>query len=68
MKKYLSLGLGIWSAVTVISSFFGNMSDTANILWFEANIWIYRLVWSIFAIGLIFEYLREAKKTKANSA
>ncbi len=67
MKKYLSLVMGIWSVVTVISSFFGNMSDTATILWFESNIWVYRLVWSIFAVGLIFEYLREAKKTKATS-
>lgn len=66
MKKYLSLGMGIFSVVIVIISFFGNMSDTASILGFEVNIWIYRLVWSIFAVVLIFSYLREVKKTKAN--
>ena len=65
MKKYLSLGMGIWSVIMVISSFFGNTSDTAFVLAFEVNIWFHRLVWSIFAVGLIFSYLTEVKKNKS---
>ena len=66
MKKYLTLAMAILGVITVIYSFFGNMSETADILGFEVNIWVYRLFWSVLAIGLIFSYVKENKKSKIN--
>ncbi|MGJ5641434.1 hypothetical protein [Formosa sp. S-31] len=62
MNKNISILMGILAVVSVIFSFFGNLTS-ANILGFEINIWAYRMIWSMLAIFVLFPHY---KRWKAN--
>ena len=63
MNKKLALIIGILAFANVIYSFYGYAdTDSAQILGFEMNIWVYRLIWSVFALGTFAEYFRKNKE------
>ena len=65
MNKTVTLIIGILAVVNVIYSFFGN-SDSEQIFGIEMNIWIYRLIWSVLAIGVFYDYNKKIKSEKSN--
>ena len=60
MRKVLVLILGLLAVLTVIYSFWENAA-TDYIFGFEVNIWIYRLFWSLLAIGILSGYFKRKK-------
>ena len=62
MNKTVTLIIGIIAAINVIYSFFGN-SNSEQIFGFEMNIWIYRLIWSILAIIILYDYKKKSEKS-----
>jgi len=63
MSKTITLIVGILAVANVIYSFFGN-SESDQIFGFEMNIWIYRLIWSLLALGIFYDYTKKNKISK----
>ncbi|CAI8228571.1 MAG: Uncharacterised protein [Formosa sp. Hel1_33_131] len=63
MSKTINLILGIIAVATVIYSFYGNLEPT-SLFGFEINIWIYRLIWSLLAVGVFYDYAKKNKISK----
>ena len=63
MNKTITLIIGIFAVINLIYSFFGN-SEYSNIFGFEVNIWIYRLIWGILAIGILYGYSKKRNSVK----
>lgn len=61
MNRTILLLVGIIAVSNVVYSFFVN-SLKASFFAFEINIWVYRLIWSLLAVGILYSY---AKKKKA---
>ncbi len=60
MNKIISLIIGIMATVNVIDSFWSD-STTETIFRIEMNIWIFRLIWSVIAIILFYDYYKKRK-------
>jgi hypothetical protein len=60
MNKNITLIAGIIAVAYVIYSFFGN-SEYADIFGFEVNIWMFRLFWSVLAVGILYSYYKKRK-------
>ncbi|GGG58002.1 hypothetical protein GCM10010976_31050 [Bizionia arctica] len=60
MRKTVNLIIGILALGIVFYSFLGN-SEYTSIFGFELNIWIYRLIWSVVAILIFYEYSKKKK-------
>ena len=60
MSKTITLIIGVLAIANVIYSFFGN-SETVNMFGFDLNIWGYRLLWTLLAIGIFYDYLKKKK-------
>ena len=58
MNKIISLIIGIMAILNIIDSFWSNPS-TETMFSIEMNIWIYRLIWSIIAIILLYDYYKK---------
>lgn len=65
MSKTISLIVGFLAIGTVVYSFLGS-SDTGRIFGIEMNIWIYRLIWSAFAVYMFYDFSIK-KKSDNNS-
>ena len=63
MSKTITLIVGILAVVNVIYSFFGN-SESDQMFGFEMNIWIYRIIWSLLAVGIFYDYSKKKKISK----
>ena len=63
MNKNLTLIGIILCLSNVVYSFFGN-SESEQVLGIEMNIWIYRLVWTVFSVGIFYEYYKKNKSKK----
>ena len=63
MNKTVTLIVGLIAVAYVIYSFFGN-SESQQIFGFEMNIWIYRLIWSLLALGIFYSYSKKMKISK----
>ena len=59
MSKQFLLIVGIICAVQAVFSFLGETNT--NIFGMEMNIWIYRLIWSLCAIGIFYDYFKKKK-------
>ena len=60
MGRTLNLILGIIAAANVIYSFWGNL-ETATIFGISMNIWLYRLIWALFAAVFFYSYFKARK-------
>lgn len=66
MNKNLTIIGIILSLSNVVYSFFGN-SKSDQVFGIEMNIWIYRLIWTVFAVGIFYEYYKKTKKVKKSN-
>lgn len=65
MNKSLTI-IGIFLCLSnVVYSFFEN-SETGQVFGMEMNIWIYRIIWTVFAAGIFYEYFKK-HKSRENS-
>jgi positive regulator of sigma E activity len=63
MEKFGFLVAIIIAMVNLFYSFFGSKT-TESILTIEMNIWVYRLIWTVASVLLIFAYRNQLKKEK----
>ena len=63
MNKNLTIIGIILCLSNVVYSFFGNL-ESDQVFGIEMNIWIYRLIWTVFAVGIFYEYYKKTKKVK----
>jgi len=66
MNKNLTIIGVILCLSNVVYSFFGN-SESDQVFGIEMNIWIYRLIWTVFAAGIFYEYYKKNKTEKKSS-
>ncbi|MGI9527036.1 MAG: hypothetical protein ACR2MS_08010 [Weeksellaceae bacterium] len=65
MKKYIPLFLGIFAVFTVAYSF-SSSADTAKLLFFDVNVWIYRAFWGFLGAYMLFKFFTTPKETTEN--
>jgi len=63
MNKNLTIIGVILCLSNVVYSFFGN-SESDQVFGIEMNIWIYRLIWSLLALGIFYDYTKKNKISK----
>ena len=63
MSKTLTLIIGILVVLNVLYSFWGS-PNSEQIFGIEMNIWIYRSIWSLLAIGIFYDYFRKKRTSK----
>lgn len=61
--KYFKLILGILCLVTFVRSFF-YYQETSEFIGIEMNIWVFRLIWGILAVGFFYGYFKKKKSEK----
>lgn len=66
MNKSLTIIGIILCLSNVVYSFFG-VSETGQVFGMEMNIWIYRIIWTVFAAGIFYEYFKKYKSKKNSS-
>ena len=63
MNKIASILIGIIAIGNVIYSFW-KYSDSTDFFGFEVNVWIYRIFWSLIAIGMFYDKFNKKKVIK----
>ena len=64
MNRITSIIIGIIAIGNVIYSFW-KYSDSTEFFGFEINVWIYRILWSLIAFGMLYE--KFSKKRAMNN-
>mgnify|MGYP007105800272 CR=1 FL=1 len=60
MSKIVNVIIVIIAVANVVYSFW-KYSDSISFFGFEVNIWVYRLFWSLIAIGIFYDYSKKKK-------
>ncbi len=63
MSRILILVVGLVAATNVIESFIRNV-ETEHMFGIEMNIWIYRIIWSLIAIWIFYDYSKKKEVNK----